>query len=119
MKFTLTIKLLGLPKGLNTSGGHWRDVAKDRKSWRTASYYAAKFKAPLSPLKQCSLICTRHSSVPMDEDNEAASFKSIIDGLVDAKIFLDDNRLVILERSYRWEKAPAKKGFVTVTITEL
>lgn len=74
---------------------------------------------PQKPLEKAKVILTRHTSISssqMDADNLAISFKPIMDGLVEAGVLIDDNMDVIGQPEVRMEKAPPKKGFVTVEI---
>lgn len=73
---------------------------------------------PAKPLERCALIITRHSSSEPDFDNAVASAKPLVDGLKDAGVIVDDKSSCIVERKYLWEKAPPKKGFVTVRVEE-
>jgi Holliday junction resolvase RusA-like endonuclease len=119
MKYKLHIKLSGLPKLNNTHYSNWRVAMAERKKWRTASAWACIGNKPLFPLKKCTITCVRHSyGRQPDFDNLVVSFKSIIDGLKDAGVIVDDSSDVIVERLYRSEKAPAKKGWVEVIVEE-
>lgn len=119
MKYSLTFELPGLPKGMNGSHGHWKVAYKRRKMWRSASYGAAVGKRPKTPLERCRIICTRFSSIESDYDNLVASFKPIIDGLIDAKIIVNDSSEFVKERSYLWVKAKPKGGKVKVQVEEI
>lgn len=117
MTYTLEIRLEGLPP-MNAGHKHWRLAGEDRKVWRQNAAWAAKVGKPSEPLARCSITCTRHSPTEPDYDNLVISFKSIIDGLKDAGVIVDDKSSCIVERKYLWEKAPPKKGFVTVRVEE-
>lgn len=119
MNYTLHIKLPGLPKLNNSHYSNWRIAMAERKKWRTASAWACLGKKPTSPLKRCSITCIRFAfGKKPDFDNLVISFKSIIDGLKDAGIILDDSSDVIIERKYLTEKAPAKAGWVEIIVEE-
>lgn len=117
--FIFICTINGLPKNTNGSHGHWTRSHGERKKWRKASYSAAIDHKPKKPLDKCILTCTRHSSSEPDFDNLAISFKSIIDGLVDAGIMEDDKSSCVVRREYKWEKAKAGKGFVTIKVEEI
>jgi Holliday junction resolvase RusA-like endonuclease len=120
VKYKLFLKLPGLPKLNNSHHVNWRVAAAERKKWRRAAYLHSLPKRPLSPLPQCIIICTRYSHGKQpDFDNLVISFKSIIDGLKDAGIIVDDNSDCILERQYRSNKAPPKKGYVEIEVEEI
>lgn len=55
----------------------------------------------------------------MDYDNLVASFKPIIDGIVDARIIADDCENVIVSREYTNAKAAPKHGRVVVIVQEV
>lgn len=57
--------------------------------------------------------------MPLDADGLVSSFKHILDGLVFAKVILDDRFNVIGMPKYDWKRAPRGKGFITVRIEEL
>lgn len=116
MAYRLEFEIPGLPKLLNGSVGHWSQVAKERKAWRSASCLIAKSKRPLTPLRKAKLTLTRCSTTKPDVDNLAASFKGVIDGLKDAGVIWDDRDDVIVERLYLHEKAPQRKGKIKVLV---
>lgn len=120
MKYRLFLKLPGLPKLNNTHYTNWRVAAAERKKWRRAAFLLATPQRPFSPLQKCTLTCTRYAyGKKPDFDNLVISFKSIIDGLKDAGVIVDDSSDVILERKYISEKAPPKKGWVEIIIEEI
>lgn len=116
MTYSLEFHLSGLPKLLNGSVGHWSQVAKERKKWRTAICLIAKSQRPSTPLAKAKLTLTRCSTSKPDHDNLAASFKGVVDGLVDADVILDDNDDVVVERHYLHEKAPRNRGYIKVKV---
>lgn len=120
MKFSHRYDAPGLPKLNNGHYGNWRAAAGERKKWRTYFYRLGLSKRPLSPLARVRLTCIRFAfGKAPDFDNLVISFKSCIDGLKDAKVIVDDGPDVVLERIYRHEKAPAKKGCISITVEEL
>ena len=120
MKYKLFLKLPGLPKLNNSHYGNWRPAAAERKKWRRAAYISSLTQKPLSPLPHCTISCTRFAyGKSPDFDNLVFSFKSIIDGLKDAGVIVDDSSDCILERHYKHDKAPPKKGWVEITVEEV
>lgn len=116
--YRLEFSLLGLPKGPNSSFGiHWAIKARERKKWREQVVIACIGKAPPIPLSKCAIQCTRVSKKEMDYDNMVASFKPVIDGLVDAKIIKDDDSSVIVQREYKYEKN--KTSGIKVVVIEI
>lgn len=116
--YQLEIKLQGLPPLSNTHV-HWRKAGKQRKLWRSAVELICKSRAkPEEPLKKACLFLERHSSAEPDYDNLVISFKSIIDGLKDAGIILDDKSSVIVHRNYTWHKTSIRDGHVIVRVEQ-
>jgi Holliday junction resolvase RusA-like endonuclease len=116
--YKLTIELPALPKTTNGSHGHWSVIAAERKKWRRLVVFAVGIKRPAKPLMQAKATFTRFSSNEPDDDNLSISFKSVRDGLVDAGVIADDKNR-ILTATYRWEKAPPKKGKITIEVEEV
>ena len=120
MSFRLVVKAMGLPKLNNGHYASWRTAAAERKKWRRAIYLLSFTKKPHHPLSRCKITCTRFAyGKKPDFDNLVISFKSCIDGLKDAGVILDDGPDVILERVYKSDKAPAKKGWIEIEVEEL
>ena len=76
----------------------------------------ARMHAPPKPLEKASLTLTRHSSVMCDFDGLVTSFKNCIDGLVLAKIILDDSPQIIGIPVYKQVKTKPKQGFITIKV---
>ncbi len=74
---------------------------------------------PPRPLSLCAIYCTRFSSMECDYDNLTISFKSVIDGLKDAGVIVDDKSSCVKERKYFWEKAKRGQGRINVVVLEL
>lgn len=119
MKRKIEFTLVGLPKSLNGSHGSWHAKSAERRRWRNRAAAAAHPLRPDEPFKKCSLECVRFSARCMDFDNLVASFKSIVDGLKDAGVIVDDNPGVIVTREYRHEKSLLKDQRVLVRVTEI
>ncbi len=117
--YKLEIVLLGLPSTANSHKAHWAVAGAERKKWRQAACLVAKMRRPETPLERCRIVCTRYSFSEPDYDNLVISFKSLCDGLKDAGIIKDDKSSVVVQREYRWEKAPANKGKVMVYVEEV
>lgn len=97
---------------------HWRRISSDRKKWRRWSFFATVGQKPPSPFLKARLTLTRHSSSEPDYDGLVASFKSIIDGLVDAGILANDKMSNIGIPTYRWMYAPPKLGKISIVVEE-
>lgn len=107
-----------LPKMVNGGWGksHWAVQAKYRRQWRDLIVKIATPHKPLEPLSRARLTLIRFSSSAPDSDNLAASFKHVIDGLVDAGVLIDDRFENIGMPDYRWEKAKPKEGKIVVRV---
>ena len=115
--FRLEIILFGLPSTANSHKAHWAIAGKERKRWRAASCLSCLGQnRPPEPLDRAKITCTRYSASEPDFDNLVQSFKSVIDGLKDAKIIKDDKSSVIVERKYMWEKTAPKQGRISILV---
>jgi hypothetical protein len=65
------------------------------------------------------LTLTRGSSVQPDYDGLVSGFKHVIDGLVLAKVLINDDQETIGIPEYKWVKADPKEGFIRVTVEEI
>ena len=118
MTYSLTFELEGLPKSQTNNYGHWRTRAKSKKDWEDRVIAATITQWPKDPLTEAKLTFTRCSSSEPDFDNLVASFKPVMDGLVRARIILDDKPSVVGQPQYRWEKAAPKQGKIRVQVVE-
>ncbi len=105
-------EIAGVPDLPNVSRyAHWTKGRKNVFRWKrlvSDKCYLAKI-ANLN-LEKASLTFTRHSSREPDFDNLVASFKACQDGLVLAKVIIDDKSSVIGQSKYFWEYRPRKLG---------
>ena len=119
-KYKLEFKLPYLPKLPNQlMMSHWRMKQKEIKMAHTLVYSCTLKKKPILPLKRAKLSFIRVSSRQPDQDNLVFSFKHVQDGLIKAKILVDDNPHVVIEAHYSWRKGPQKTGHCLITIEEL
>ena len=119
--YRLHLVIPGLPKILaNAKSQGWRARHFEKKKWRNIIMsYIDHSNRPLKPLERARLICTRFSSHPSDFGNRVDSFKAVIDGLVAAKVLIDDNDSVIVAQEYLWIKAGPKDGKISITVEEI
>lgn len=110
MNFVLEFEMIGLPKTTNGSHGSWQAAAAERRKWRQAVRMVAYMRRPPKALEKARLTLTRCSTTRPDMDNLAISFKGCVDGLRDAKVILDDNDDVVVERKYAWERPGETRG---------
>lgn len=119
-RYELQLVMSGLPALTNEMYRKgWRAVRTEQTKWKQAVIALAYTHRPAKPLKKARLTITRHSSVEPDYDGNAGSGKSIIDGLVISKIIQDDKMSNIGRPIYKWVKAPATEGHVSVFVEEL
>lgn len=118
--YRLELRINGLPKVItNGAQGSWKASHFHKKKWKRAVAFAVRYQTPEKPLTSARVECVRYSSVRPDRDNLAASFKSILDGLVEARVLEDDSDEIIKEIKYRWEKTKPGGGFITITVEEV
>jgi Holliday junction resolvase RusA-like endonuclease len=117
--YRLELELIGLPKTVNGPHGSWQRAAAERKKWRSLVEQATLGKRPSKPLDTARITLTRLSSNEPDYDNLAASFKSVVDGLRDAGIIVDDKKKNIGACIYLWEKTSPKNGKIRVLVEEI
>lgn len=116
----IELQISGLPKTPNELKKlHHMARYREAKKWRATACWTALKHKPKHPFKQVELTFVRCSSKQCDLDNGIASVKPIIDGLVDAKLFTDDNPSIVKEIHFGWEPAPPNKGFIKIIIVPL
>lgn len=86
--------------------------------WRQRIVFAVGIRAPKRPLQRAQAILTRHSAREPDFDGLVHSFKSIVDGLKDAGVIVDD-RPSNFKAEYLWKKATPGKGWLEVSLVEM
>lgn len=120
---TLEFEIPGLPKMTNTLRKHWAVIQKERAQWKKfvcaavlieQKRAARDFK--FETLVKARVTITRFSTRPPDFDGLVSAGKAILDGLVEAKVLIDDNVSVIGAPIYLWEKASPKKGKIKVKV---
>jgi hypothetical protein len=119
--FHLELIIPGLPSSGNGKlGDHHFVQWEENKEWhRLVHLHVLKKGAPLKPLNRCELKLVRHGSVPLDYDNLVISFKSIVDGLVEAKVIADDSFAVTGPWEVSQVKVPRKNTCVSIQVWEL
>jgi len=114
----LHIQIPGLPKNTNSNQHGWQARRAEARKWKTLvmnSVVLAKYNHP--PLDKAKLTLIRHSSQSSgDFDGLVSSFKHVIDGLIDAKVLVNDRMSNIGAPEYRWCRAPRNKGFIEVIV---
>ena len=118
--YRLEFEIPGLPPTEN-GHKHWAVAGKLRKEWRKASMlkaiHAGQWSRP--KLKSVRITATRFSTTEPDRDNLSRSFKSVIDGLVDAGVIQDDKPSIVKELITKWEKVGKGEGKIKIVVEEL
>jgi hypothetical protein len=111
-------EIQGLPMTINAIGRkHWSFKMKEAKRWKNLVLEQCVFMRIYGiNLGSAVLVLTRHSSQESDFDGLASSFKHVIDGLVLAKVIVDDKPSIIGSPTYIWKKAPKGQGKITIEI---
>lgn len=120
MSYRLEFTIQGLPRILTNGQQSWRSIHYNKRQWKllVAQHVDARMRPP-APLKKASIICTRCSSRASDYDNRVASFKAVIDGLVEIGVLEDDNDEMIVMRQYNFEKVSPKNSHIRVVVEEV
>jgi len=112
--------LQGLPKLLNaSSGSHYRAVAAERRKWKLLVKQITLGQVPPEPWRRAEVTVTRYSARCPDYDGLVSGAKSVIDGLTEAGIILDDSMHHIGMPQFRWAKAKPGEGRVEVQVDRL
>lgn len=115
MSRSLEVSIPGLPQSVNdTRRRHWATVAGEARQWRrTASMLAvdAINRSPDRSLRRDPIypadveylfLLTRAAG---DLDNLVSSCKPILDGIVDAKVLVDDSVDAVRSLHVRWRRS--------------
>ncbi len=118
MRTVGSFEIQGLPKTINQIGrSHWAVKAKEAKLWKRLVVEQCVFhKMNDLNLTKAILVLGRYSARETDFDNLAGSFKHVLDGLVEAKVIIDDKPSVIGSPTFIWHKAPPMKGKITIEV---
>lgn len=121
MNYILEFEIDGIPPTQNGSRGNLHAHASEMRKWRKSVSMVAFYRRPSEPLKKAKLTVTRCSSVRSDFGNRVGAAKPILDGLIDAKVILDDNDDVLPPdlQSYPYEKAKPGKSKTRIRIEEI
>jgi len=109
-----TYRIDELPRLQPARGFHWSLEAKYRKVWHALVRCAVGNERPEKPLEHALITLVRHSRLEPDPDNMWASWKPVVDGLVRARVLVDDSPANAALHS-RWERTPGK-GFIVVSV---
>lgn len=119
-KYILSFELPGLPLMANALlRGHWRKKHGHAVKWKRAVWAKCWHVRPTAPLERAKLTLVRCSSREPDTDGLVSGFKSIVDGLVEAKVLVNDKTANIGFPEYKWEKSTNKLSRVKVRVEQL
>jgi hypothetical protein len=117
--YRLELELRGLPP-LQIAGarGHWATRWRKQARWKRDVATLAAFQRPPAPLERARVTLVRCCPSEPDPDNLAASFKPLLDGLVEARVLAGDTPDHFEGRrpTYGWEPAPARAGSVRLIV---
>lgn len=121
MSYRLEFTIEGLPKATSNANQHWKARWVEMRKWKRLVYaHINASQRPSEPLNKAKVSLYRfaHGKRP-DQDNLRASFKHVVDALVESEVIKDDCFSVIGEPLVFWEKAPPRKGFIKVIVESL
>ena len=116
--YQLEFSIGGLPKNINNARMQWFIRHKENQHWKKLVAFAVGTRVPPFPLKKAKLTLIRHSSSEPDFDGLVASFKSVIDGLIECRVIENDKMSNIGRPEYLWQKARPGDGSITVKVEE-
>ena len=98
---------------------HWRTKAKLTASWREAARVHAQTQTTDRLIGPATVQVTFTGIMVRDAPNLAATIKPVIDGMVDASIWLDDDdsQVTLLPTIVHRGRRPVQDRTITVTIT--
>jgi len=107
----------GLPKLQTNSYAGWRIRHTEKRRWEKRVWEAViEVGRPREAFKKATVEMVRCSTTMPDYDNLAASMKPLLDGLVKARVILDDNPDVIGHPKFGWELTKRGQGCVRVRV---
>ena len=120
-RYRLELELVGLPTAERNARRHWITQNKETQAWRRVVGFAVLGREPDAPLPVARVVFTRHSAREPDPRNLEESFKAVEDALVVSGILENDTSQNFAggRPEILWEKAPPKKGFITITVEEI
>jgi Holliday junction resolvase RusA-like endonuclease len=119
MSYRLEFELPGLPDSPNRrQNASWKSTHFRSKKWKDWVCLKTCGYRPPAPLPRARVTLLRFSSVEMDPDNLAASFKPILDGLQIAQVILNDRRKNI-DMTFGWRQWAKNAGKIRVIVEEI
>lgn len=117
----LEFEILGLPKILANARMHWSVKAKENEKWKRLVCKAVlneqeRAARQFKKLTRAKVTITRFSSTEPDFDNLVSAGKSLLDGLKEAGVILDDKVSVIGQPVFLWEKCKPKEGKIKIKV---
>lgn len=117
--YRLEFELPGLPESPNRrQNASWKSTHFKAKRWKDQIALRTCGLRPLAPLPRARVRLLRYSSVEMDPDNLAASFKPILDGLQIAQVILND-RSKNIAVEFGWRSSAQGMGKIRIIVEEI
>jgi hypothetical protein len=117
VSYTLEFEIKGLPPMSNQLlRMKWPQMRRITKQWKRSVWAASWHKRPAEPLNNATLTLTRISTREPDTDGLTSGFKSVIDGLVEAKVIIDDKPSIIGSPVCLWEKGRHGESRIRVKV---
>ena len=98
---------------------HWSRIQGHRTLWHWRVRSAVARKGPGKPLDYAMVTMVRHSTRRPDRDNLWASWKPVLDGLVQCGVLIDDDDDHVDFHGGGWEPAKRKQQRVTIEVREV
>jgi hypothetical protein len=117
MTYRLEFTIAGKPKATNALLGasYWKKH-KNAKEWKNWVWIACFRELPPAPLTKAKLILTRYNYRTLDYDGLVASFKPVVDGLVEAGVLQNDTWKITGTWDVRQAYAPKGKEHIRVVV---
>lgn len=118
--YSLEFILPGTPKAPNKLLGHsfWTKH-KNSEQWRVAVGLTVLRRGPEKPLERVKIELERRAPRTLDYDGLVASFKPVVDGLVEHQILKNDTWPITGPWSVNQVYAPRGKEHIWVRVTEV
>ena len=119
---TYRVEIPGVPPSANASSGqHWGAIARSRRQFRGAAkllalaHVQARRGRPLAAARIDILLVRKPRVRPRDPDSVIACAKPCVDGIVDARLILDDGPLYVEYGAIEQRVGPVPLTILTLT----
>lgn len=112
-------EIMGLPKMRNRMSFNWRMAKLEADKWKNHVIGQCESLSITNlNLDKAKLTFTRYSTSEPDFDGLVSGFKHVLDGLVRAKVIIDDKASIIGQPTFKWEKSKPKQGKIKIRIED-